>query len=339
MADKKKIEYIDILRAAATVAVVFYHVEAGSQELKRIIAVLFNWCVPIFIMISGSLYLGVSEKLTLRSVSKHIFKTVFIILFWGLIYNSICLAFIEGVSGAVLPKSLYMILNADTTYCFQFWYLYLLIGLYLIIVLVHPWVAKNFGDEQCSKEGNVLMILFFLIAVLLPQILELINYSKTFWKGAFTPFTIYIYYLLCGAYIHKYGIPVIIRGLLYLSACTVLGLILVLLIQGNYERASKFYGYGTFYAWAVSSIIYNWGKNIRLSGVHKICKKCLFAIADNSLGIYILHVMVLSIIRNAGFLNRCGPVIFTILSVFISVIICVIVTKFLKRIPIVKKIV
>lgn len=61
-------EYLNILRWMATIAVVLIHVitaESDIYESYRLLYVirnLLNWCVPIFVMISGVLFLNPEKK-------------------------------------------------------------------------------------------------------------------------------------------------------------------------------------------------------------------------------------------------------------------------------------
>ena len=75
--------YFDLLRILATFAVIFLHVSAcgfGRDYLSCnwIVSVVYDgmvrWCVPIFVMLSGALFLDMKKKITLESlIKKRIF--------------------------------------------------------------------------------------------------------------------------------------------------------------------------------------------------------------------------------------------------------------------------
>lgn len=131
----ERIFYLDFLRAISTIAVIVMHIGAEKSggisvsQYNTIRYMLADWCVPIFLMITGSLFLNVMDC-SFQRVFKHIKKTVLILIFWGFIYNFLSLTIIEGLSISTIVNSLKMIIFADTTYCYQFWYLYALIPMY-----------------------------------------------------------------------------------------------------------------------------------------------------------------------------------------------------------------
>ena len=77
--------YLDFLRAIATIAVVFYHCGSGvDEQLIASVKIIFNWCVPVFLMITGALFLDSKKELTERSIfCKTIPKMIGILVVWG----------------------------------------------------------------------------------------------------------------------------------------------------------------------------------------------------------------------------------------------------------------
>ena len=76
----QRIAYLDILRLVATLAVIFIHVVADGLPLSFgqynwYVAVvggsLVRWAVPVFVMISGALYLNPQKQITTKTVLKR----------------------------------------------------------------------------------------------------------------------------------------------------------------------------------------------------------------------------------------------------------------------------
>lgn len=193
-----RVEYLDYLRAMATIAVVFYHVGKTGTPLC-LITLFLNWCVPIFVMITGTLFLDKNKQVSEeKMLIKYIPKFLMILLIWGFIYNFISTAIIEkSIDIQVFLKSVIMVVKADTTYCFQFWYLYLVVGLYLIIPLIRPLSDKLMCMEKPSRECKIIFLMLLILTVLAPNIVSILNYEEEIWKGAFEIFFGGGSYIIC----------------------------------------------------------------------------------------------------------------------------------------------
>ena len=84
----KRIDYFDILRAVAIIGVVSIHASSGYIEssndnisLVRGMYLIFNkltrFCVPLFFMISGALFLDCKKDISIKTMySKYIREAV-----------------------------------------------------------------------------------------------------------------------------------------------------------------------------------------------------------------------------------------------------------------------
>ena len=132
-----RIEYLDFLRAGAAVAVVLYHVRAWGAP-GMLVDWLFNWCVPMFLLITGALFFRDDLPVTIERIwKKNISKILLIILFWGLTYNITYSLFIEKTFNLkILLRALETtLLFPAYSYANHFWYLYVLVGLYAFLPL------------------------------------------------------------------------------------------------------------------------------------------------------------------------------------------------------------
>lgn len=100
MPDHKTIHYLNVLRLFACLLVVLSHVigtalqtySAGLMEVQiYILKGIHNcirWHVPIFVMISGALFLDPEKSITVKKMyTKYIFRIVLGIIIWGIIYH------------------------------------------------------------------------------------------------------------------------------------------------------------------------------------------------------------------------------------------------------------
>lgn len=92
---KKRIAYLDYLRVISMLGVVFNHIfvtartdfSNHSQNFEILcwcIRGVMHFCVPIFFMISGFLFLNPKKIITIKDLfKKYILKYIFIILTFG----------------------------------------------------------------------------------------------------------------------------------------------------------------------------------------------------------------------------------------------------------------
>ncbi|WP_420175922.1 acyltransferase [Luteococcus sp. OSA5] len=139
--------HLDLLRCAAAVAVVLVHASglewglavigsAGWRNLTLLDAAS-RWCVPIFFMLTGALFLPRAAQPSWPSlVRRSLPRLVVAFLFWSLLYSLFAL-FLRGEALAAdtiiqsLPVSYY-----------HLWFLPVMIGIYLLLPLLW-WVFQN----------------------------------------------------------------------------------------------------------------------------------------------------------------------------------------------------
>jgi surface polysaccharide O-acyltransferase-like enzyme len=137
--DRQHNDRIDFLRIISAFAVVWSHVSAmviiktvNIHSLTwwtgNVAYSYFRWCVPIFITISGSLLLSSPSTLTpIQFYRRRLARILPAIIFWTLIFIAFRKYTEPGFSLMVAIES---IVNGDPY--FHLWYLYMVIGLYLV---------------------------------------------------------------------------------------------------------------------------------------------------------------------------------------------------------------
>ncbi|OUM69397.1 hypothetical protein PIROE2DRAFT_68555 [Piromyces sp. E2] len=151
---KERKYWIDVLRVFSNFMVIVVH--SSSYAIKDEIPFLSKqwkslmfWdsfgrvSVPIFIMISGILFLDRQKDLSISKLyKKYIYRIVKDILFWNLFYASVGKYLIDGVSFSrenFLTEFLYDIICGK----FHMWYLYMCTGLYIITPLMRLIVRNT----------------------------------------------------------------------------------------------------------------------------------------------------------------------------------------------------
>ena len=141
-------QFLDVLRVLATCAVVLMHVLTGATDVTDASIVpeyrslllsvmdLVTWCVPIFLLISGYLFLNPERTLTNPvMIKKYCRRIALAILLFGVPYAASELVVAERTFRIrMIPEALKMTLMGHTWS--HMWYLYLILFLYLITPLL-----------------------------------------------------------------------------------------------------------------------------------------------------------------------------------------------------------
>lgn len=182
-------------------------------------------CVPLFAMMSGILLFPIQSDLS-TFYKKRIGRLIIPLVFWSItlpILFYIYLNFIKTSTSALIDMDNYSIIatlkkistaifnfNYDTT---PLWYIYMLIGLYLIIPIIGAWL------EKASKKDLHYFLIFWSITLLVPYIKIIapnLGYTGNYgnngiwgvcnWNefGTFYYFSGFLGYIVLAYYLMKY---------------------------------------------------------------------------------------------------------------------------------------
>ena len=195
-------QFLDVLRVLATCAVVLMHVLTGATDVTDASIVpeyrslllsvmdLVTWCVPIFLMISGYLFLNPERTLTYPvMIKKYCRRIALAILLFGVPYAASELVVAEkSFRVMMIPEALKMTLTGHTWS--HMWYLYLILFLYLIT----PLLKKVLQILPVWSVVAVMAVIFLgsSVAPFLNKVLD-INSIPVLPDGG-----VYFLYYLCG---------------------------------------------------------------------------------------------------------------------------------------------
>jgi surface polysaccharide O-acyltransferase-like enzyme len=233
----KRIGYMDLIRVVACFMVTMIHVRFAfnlqTDVATQFYVTFLRPCVPFFIMISGALLLPIKYD-TATFFKKRFSRVLIPFLIWSVIYvflpapSKINFGGIENAlttSGLhAIVKSLLMIPINFTWVNVHFWFMYTIIGLYLFMPIISPWI------EKVSKRGIEAFLLIWLSTTILfyariwfPQLLGECDWNEF---GMLYNFGGYLGYLVLGYYLRKYNT---------LSNWTSIGLGALLFIVGGFS--------------------------------------------------------------------------------------------------------
>ncbi len=200
----EKKAWVTWLRIAATLAVIWMHVngtvlarpeiynvteEAGSWFLVNYY--LMKWAVPVFIMITGALLLDPNRQVTWKdALFKYARRPFLDILIFGSVYAFVILLSEGPFEVSYLYRSVLGAFTGKTSS--HLWYLFLLIGLYLVLPVVKSFIAQ-------ASRGSLLYIIIVLgiMDLVVPFISNLTGTNIDFEVA----FTYGLFYLFCGYYL------------------------------------------------------------------------------------------------------------------------------------------
>ena len=195
-------QFLDVLRVLATCAVVLMHVLTGATDVTDASIVpeyrslllsvmdLVTWCVPIFLLISGYLFLNPERTLTYPvMIKKYCRRIALAILLFGGPYAASELVVAERTFRIrMIPEALKMTLTGHTWS--HMWYLYLILFLYLIT----PLLKKVLRVLPVWGAAAVMAVIFLgsSVAPFLNKVLD-VNSIPVLPDGG-----VYFLYYLCG---------------------------------------------------------------------------------------------------------------------------------------------
>lgn len=320
---KEKLIWLDNLRVISTIAVIVLHVSAPIlykygeiSDKDWIIANVYDgmvrFCVPVFFMLSGALLLSKDYELS-YFFKKRFWRILPPLIFWSLIYIFYDYILIGEKSFTPIEFIKMIIRNLFNGSQFHLWFVYTLLGLYLLIPILRKWIKNSNNND----------IVYFIIIWFITIIYSLPYFKMYLPKIPLTNFTGYVGYMILGYYLsnltikNKYipiiftliGITITIFGTYYLTV-------------RNNEFSGYFYGYLTPNVILSSVGIFLLFKKYRIE--NSIMKKIISFLSDESFGIYLVHILILTLLNNIGInWTFTNPII----SIPITALICIILSS------------
>lgn len=176
--NKNRVVYLDYLRVFATIAVIILHVASinwytcdvhGIEwKILNFYDSITRWSVPVFVMISGALFLK-KDDIPLKTIfSKYVWKMICVYIIWSFIYflfsgESVVYQLIE-LTKTNRINSLISIINGH----YHMWFILMITGLYMCIPMIKQ-IIKN------KKITYYFLLISFNFFILIPSAIYLIK--------------------------------------------------------------------------------------------------------------------------------------------------------------------
>jgi surface polysaccharide O-acyltransferase-like enzyme len=347
---------VDLIRTVAMILVILLHASIENNPsidimspqgiqlwwVSDIYNSLARTCVPLFIMLTGFLLLQPSKaEEPIRVFIKKRWKRIGIpVLFWaGAYFAWRFLINAETFSLTSIVQSIFV-----GPY-FHFWYIYILIGLYLLTPVIRVLVAH--ADWNTIKY---FFLLWFVGTGVVPlfTLYSGISAASSWFDQSVFVLTGMVGYFVLGAYVTRLQLrsSTLLLILVLSSLWTIIGTYFSAGILGN--------GYSQFFLEASSfnvimasvtlflllATVSRQTIETRFSSGNRVLK----VISENTLPIYLFHVMVLETLQKGylGFkisVSTMNPIIEIPLITVITLVICLVVIVPLKKLPYMKRII
>ena len=347
---------VDLIRTVAIILVILLHAAIEPTPNLNIMSpqgVELWWtsniydsiarsAVPLFVMLTGALLLQPKKvDESLRFFFKKRWNRIGIpVIFWGSIF------FAWDVLVRRQSLSALSILQGIFTGPYvHFWYVYVLIGLYLITPLLRVVVAN--ADWRIIRY---FLIIWFIGSGIITLVTLYANLSSQiiWFKNNVFLLTGLIGYFILGAYVAKlrFRSSFLYLGLILSTAWTILGTYFLVGILG--ESYSQFFLDASSFSVIIASVtlflILAAIPNQTIKNRFPRGNKIIEVVSQNTLPIYLFHIIILETLQK-GYLGvqisvtTINPIIEIPLITTVTLLLCLAIIVPLKKLPYIKRII
>ncbi len=338
-----RIVYFDYLRVFATFAVIILHISAQNWYSANVNGFewhVFNvfdsavrWCVPVFVMISGALF--IDKDLSVRMIySKYVLRLAVAFVVWSAIYSY----FAKGS----LTNKFFAFVKGH----YHMWFILMIACLYMCIPII-----KLIAYDKSKSIYYLVLALFFTFVV--PESLTLLNdlggemakkladaLSKDV-SNMYMHFVLgYTFYFLLGYYLNKISISKKLRLIIYLLGFANIFIIVKLnSIVALKTQAPCGHYYSNFYIHvlleAIAVFVFFKHRRFSTEKYYAIIQK----LSKYSFGAYIVHPLIIEQLNIHLRLNTMSfnPILAVLCLSVIVFIVSFVISAILNSIPFVNK--
>lgn len=331
---------LDILRILSISAVVLLHTAGqhwgdadvyGTEWLaSNLFDAITRWAVPVFVMISGALFLDPQKSQPVKKLFKrNILHICQIILFWGFLY-ALCYRSIDITS----TSSVLDFLKAGLYGHFHLWFLFMIIGLYVVTPILRC-ITKD------EKTTSYFLALATVLNVILPYF-SVLGGPFIFLDDFVSKFKIelpigYIYYYVLGYFLMQIDVTNAKRKLAACLAFLGVAATFVFTTMISYAAGEPM---GTFFSYFSPSVcIASIGffiqfKDFKLRSAKGV--EIVRVLSSSVLGVYMVHILILEkLLPLVGVTSTmCEPFVAIPATALATILLSFAFAAVLKKIPV-----
>lgn len=342
----KRMVHYDLLRIAAAFSVVMLHSSAQfwySLEVRSrewIIAnsydALFRFGVPVFVMLSGAVFLSKERELNLKRLYTHnILRVAVAWAFWSAMYGLWDSSYFDFTQVGWKEVVKEMVMGR-----YHLWFLPMIAGIYMLVPILRVWV-------QNAERRNLeyFLFLFFILQIMSRTVRAL--FTSTYLEYILDALQVdlvcgYVGYFVLGYYVSCVGIPHKYHKFIYLSAlpAAVLNVALgnMLAIRAETPLGEIYDSFGLFTFCIVLACFLFFTEVVSRVRFSEKAEKVITEVSRGTMGVYVMHVGLMEVLKPHGIHCMMLPNIVGIpVYALFCFVFCLGVTAFLRRVPLVGK--
>lgn len=334
--------HFDILRILAAFSVVMLHSAAqfwydlDIKSTEWVIAnsydAVFRFGVPIFVMISGAIFLDKDYKMDIKRLYKHnILRLVVLYVIWSALYGLFDCRTWDFETAGIKNILKEMLLGR-----YHLWFIPMIVGIYILLPVLKSWV------ENAKKTTiEYFLVLFFILQICSETIRALTLNDELHYildLGKIEMACGYIGYFVLGYYLTHIGISEKLKKAVYILlvpsvlANIVLGCLLAWRV--NEPVGSIYDSFGIFTFIMVIALFLLVSERGKKTDFGQKSSKIIKELSEDTLGVYIMHIGVMEFTRDLGFHSMLLPNVIGIpLYALVCFGVCTLAAAVLRRIP------
>lgn len=344
--ENKRMIPFDLLRILAAFSVVMLHSAAqfwytlDIQTPQWLVAnsydAAFRFGVPIFVMISGALFLNPGYSLDVKKLYKHnILRFMVIYLLWSCLYG------LWDIRGLSLADISWKDCVREMLYGrYHLWFLPMIIGIYMLLPILKGWL-QNAG----KKEVQYFLVLFLIFQIGTETLRALtVTEELHYLLDVFRPEMVcgYLGYFIWGYYLFHVGVEKKVRRYVYFAAvpalvCNVVLGNLLALHRGQ-AVGSLYDSFGVFTFLIVTALFLGAQEFLATRQWKAGSRKVIGELAADTLGVYLVHIGLMEGLKSFGIHSMTLPIVVGIpVHAFFCFGLGILLAALLRRIPLVGK--
>jgi len=344
---KNRLIHFDLLRIIAAFSVVMLHCAAQfwytipvtqtEWKIANCYDGLFRFGVPIFVMISGALFLG--RDVDIKRLYKHnILHLLTVYLVWTVAYG-----LFECRNYSLEENALEIIVFEILGGSYHLWFLPMLISIYMLLPVLRVWIRN--AEKKLIEYFLVLFIVFKIgrETLWILQKTDVVRFLVDLFDDSELMMACsYIGYFVLGYYIVHIGIPKKWHKLIYAAVipAAVLNIVLdnYMSLKVNQPSGLIYDSFGMFTFVIVVALFLFFTEVMSKIRYSDFAGKLICEVSKATFGIYVLHIGWIDVLEEVGFHSMTVPIGVGIpLLAVVVFVICYVCAALLRRIPVIGK--
>lgn len=330
----ERIVYPDVLRLMATLGVIAIHVAVTGYYgavgtcnwyVAAVGDSFVRWAVPIFVMISGVLFLNPNKKIATKDIVLKYVKRLFIsYIFWWLAYAAFGIIFDSLRIGALVFKIGYF-----SPYL-HLWFLPMLMGVYLLM----PLLRKIACEKKLLQYSLVLWLGYLTVSFCMEW--PNARISKLFVMNTIIGYSGYFF---LGYYFSQYGF---VRSQCVTCVLGIIGLVVtiagsIMLSQYRGVCDDKFFDNLSPHIVMMATALFMLVKN-KITIANKV-KRFVDSVRKDLFGIYLTHCIWLIVFDHVLFFDIGNHMVALPVFVVAVFVLSLLTTRLIRMVPYLRKVV